>query len=275
MLIDYHLHNRFSPDSSADTRELLKMEQERGIKAVCLTNHAEWFERHSGNAGIFSLKEAEKRFSEIQKELEEIRPEFPAMTLGFGVELQQASGNMEPQRQFIKNTPFDCVLGSVHSVDGVVISTHKGVERLFEKVTEEHAYKKYFENLMEFTAWGHFDVAAHFDVVKKYGTRFYGPFKPEKYEKSIRHILRLMAQKGIGIELNTGSLHERCQELFPHPRILKWALEEGVKHFTLSSDAHKPEEAGKYVHEALIIAKQAGITHLSTYEKQKPTLRLI
>lgn len=271
MKIDYHVHNHFSPDSQASTADLVQAEISHGVAEMCLTNHVEWFNKGEAKCGTFDMEEATRRFDSIIWELEQIRPQFPDFPILLGCELQWVDSWMDDLKTFVQKTPFDCVLGSVHIVDDVVISTNIDVENLFEKATEDHAYGTYFDILQKLVEWGHIDIVAHFDVVKKYGTRFYGPFNPHKYEGKIRPILKTMAQKDIGIELNTGALDRACKELFPHPVILKWALEEGVKHFTLSSDAHEPERAGKRIAEALKIAQEAGLPSISTYRQRKAT----
>lgn len=270
MLIDYHLHNHFSPDSEADTRELLKAEQKLGIKEVALTNHAEWFDHGEAKPGKFDYYEAMRRFETVKWELDNLKADFPDINVALGVELQYQKEHMDELAKFVDDTPFDFVLGSVHIIDGIVISTSKYKDEIFPKMDEEEAWTKYFEDMGKLIEWGHLDVLAHFDIVKKYGHEFYGKFKPEKYKEMIQAVLKKAIDKGIGLELNTGSLYKRCEELFPHPDILKWAVELGMEHFTLSSDAHEVELAGKYCHEALDIAKEVGIPTISTYEKRKP-----
>jgi histidinol-phosphatase (PHP family) len=80
-----------------------------------------------------------------------------------------------------------------------------------------------------------------------------------------------MKKKGIGLELNTHCLYDKCKELFPHPDILKWAVDIGIENFTLGSDGHKLNEVGTGLNEALAIAKKVGIKSISTYEKGVPT----
>ncbi len=271
MLIDYHLHNHFSSDSKADTAELLKTEREYGIRHLCLTNHAETFDIAEHSPSSFDLKEAAARFENIQKELEQIRPQFPDMDIRFGVELQYDEGHMGAVAQFVKTTPFDFILGSVHTIDGILISGGKNASEAFKNMREETAYPRYFEDLLKLVDWGHFDHVAHFDICKKFGHLYYGPFKPGKYKSEIMRVLTAMKAKGIGIELNAGSLHKNCHEIFPHPDILKWCLEMGIEHYTLGSDAHETHRAGRYLAETLAIAKEVGITQVCTYERRKPT----
>ena len=270
MLIDYHLHNHFSPDSETNTAELLKKERELGIKDICITNHSEWFGHKEGEPGIFNYNDAVKRFKTIQEELDELRSQFTDMNIGFGAELQYQEGQLDDLKRFIESLPFDFIIGSVHIIDNIVVSGGAHAHELFERMDEKTAYTRYFEDMMKLVEWGHFDVVGHFDVIKKYGVEAYGPFQPQKYKTIIQKILQTMKEKGIGIELNTACLHQKCNELFPHPDILKWCVDIGIEHFTVGSDAHELSEVGRHLDEALKIAKDAGITTLSTYEKRKP-----
>lgn len=269
MLIDYHLHNHFSPDSNADTREMLLSLQKREIRHVCFTNHAEWFTKGEGKPGVFDEYEAMRRFETIEWELEALKPEFPDMDIRMGVELDYQPHQLSEVEAFLKNTPLDYVLGCVHTLDGIVVATNKNIEQYFDGKTEEEAYTRFFAEQLKLIEWGKLDGIAHFDLIKKYGHQFYGPFKPENHEEAIKQCLKAIKDRNMAIELNTSCLEIKCNELFPHPTILKWAVEIGIEHFTLSSDAHAADTAGKHAKKALEIAKEVGIQALTTYEKRQ------
>ena len=269
MLIDYHLHNRFSSDSKLKTDEIAARAMELGISEICLTNHVETFDPATGD-GIFVYDEAVKRFRKIKTDINDARKRLSRLPIKFGVELEYKEPWMDDMKRFVEKMDLDFMICSVHEIDGVIISSSDFCAQLYEKVDEKYAYTKYFDLLLKAVEWGHFSVIGHFDICKKGGVKFYGPFNPKKYKDRITAILTLVKQKGLGIELNTRCLHEKCNELFPHPDILKWAVEIGVEHFTLGSDGHKLDEVGTGLDEALAIAKDVGIKSISTYEKRVP-----
>lgn len=268
MLIDYHLHNHFSPDSETETTALIEKLKEKGISNICITNHGEWFDKDEGLLGVFDLDEAQKRFASAAQELEVIRKKFPTVNIGLGIEIQYEPSAHKDIESLLNSIPFDFVLGSVHTISSTIISGGKHAGDIFMNMGEEKAYGLYFDTMLEWVQTGLFDVVAHFDICKKYGTDYYGPFKPEKHKDKIMLIIQAMKAKSIGIELNTGSLNKHCRELFPNPVILRWCVQAGIEHFTLGSDAHDTESAGKHIPEALAIAKEAGIKNLSTYSKR-------
>ncbi len=269
MRIDYHIHNHFSPDSDASTEAIVKKALKKGLSAICITNHSETFTESEGTPGRIEA-DAPERFEKARQEIRTFRKKHPELSIGFGAEVQYEN-DMRPVTELVEKTPFDFILGSIHNLDGTNISGHIHAHEFFGQRTEEQAYRRYFEEMMKLIDWGRFDAVAHFDIIKKYGHEHYGPFQPEKYKKILTAILQKMKEKGIGMELNTGSMHSRCKEIFPHPAILKWCVEIGIEHFTLGSDAHEVNEIARHFDEALIIAKEAGIKTLSTYEKGIPT----
>jgi histidinol-phosphatase (PHP family) len=270
MLIDYHIHNRFSSDSKMTTEEIAKKEMSLGVSEICITNHVETFHPVTGD-GIFIYDEAVERFSKIKPDIRKAQKKFPKLPIKFGVELEYLEPHMDDMRRFVEKMDFDFMICSVHVVDKVVISSSDLCGQLYEKVDENYAYTKYFDLLLKTVEWGYFSVIGHFDICKKGGYEFYGPFNPKKYKDRIMAILKTAKQKGIGIELNTKCLHEHCKELFPNPDILKWALDIGIENFTLGSDGHKIDHVGEGLSEALAIAKDVGIKSISTYEKRVPT----
>lgn len=271
MLIDYHIHNHFSPDSNSTTKAIVEESLKKNLSAIAITNHSEMFEEDEGEPGKVILEKDLKRFQEAQIEIEIFQKKYPMLQIGFGGEIQYDEDNMEVITELVRRTPFDFTLGSVHNLDNINISGHKFAQLFFENKTEKKAYTKYFENILKLVEWGQFNIVAHFDIIKKFGHLAYGSFKPENHKEILMRILNVMRQKGIGLELNTGSMHKRCKELFPHPDILKWAVKSGIEHFTFGSDAHEIEGIAQYFDEALNIAKTVGITHLSTYKNGQPT----
>jgi len=239
------------------------------MKEICLTNHVEWHGKE-GKATL-DIEEARERFKKIQAEIEEIQPHFPTLHIKLGAELEYIPKHMEDLKRFVENTPLDFILGSVHIVDGEIIASRKFAHKLFKRMDEKTAYSKYFETLKKMVQWGHFDAVAHFDIPKKGGVDFYGPFEPQKYKIEIVEILNIMKAKNIGLELNTKHVTSACHEIFPHPQILKWALETGIEHYTFSSDAHKAKDVSQHIQKALELAKSVGIKTVSTYKKRVPT----
>lgn len=71
--------------------------------------------------------------------------------------------------------------------------------------TEEEGYREYFESILEnIRAFDDFDVYGHIDYVVRYGPTRNENYTYARYSDVIDEILRLLIEKGKGIEINTG-----------------------------------------------------------------------
>lgn len=82
-----------------------------------------------------------------------------------------------------------------------------------------------------------FSVLAHIDYpVRSWPSENAGPFDPAVFEEEFRHVLRLTAQSGRALEVNT--------RLPLHAIVLTWWHYEGGDAITFGSDAHLPPFVG-------------------------------
>ena len=66
-------------------------------------------------------------------------------------------------------------------------------------------YREYFESILEnIRAFDDFDVYGHIDYVVRYGPTRNENYTYARYSDVIDEILRLLIEKGKGIEINTG-----------------------------------------------------------------------
>ena len=131
------------------------------------------------------------------------------------------------------------IIGSVHVVDGHQVSGGS-VGGYFKDRDISDTYGRYFEVVEEMLEWGGFDVVGHLDLVKRFGTKYYGPFDAAPFESQVRGVLDKMVAKGLGLEVNTSGVGQAPAEPYPGLDILKWAKEAHVATVTIGTDSHRP-----------------------------------
>jgi histidinol-phosphatase (PHP family) len=115
--------------------------------------------------------------------------------------------------------------------DFVLVSVHDWYEGLFASemvklpMPAEESYALYWDEVYKTVCYGGFDALAHFDFPKRY----YG---------------KVMAEKGIAMEINTSSVRQGMEEPMPGKEILDIYKKCGGKYVTIGSDAHIPEDMG-------------------------------
>ena len=268
MIVDFHVHDRRSFDGEAALEAHCRAAREAGVATLCVTNHVERLQE-DGSFRI-DLEEAVARFSRGSEEVDRLRSSMNGVALRLGAELEYRPEWTSALERLQERVPFDFTLGSLHVVDGHNVSGGPDVDRYFEGRTQAETYSRYFEAMLALVEWGAFDVVSHFDLVKRYGHRRYGPYRPQAYEVPIRRVLRRMAAAGLGLEINASGWFQAPGSAYPETAILAWAREEGVPWLTLGTDSHRPGHVGRGLRRALERAREAGWTEITTFRERRP-----
>jgi len=266
-VINFHFHDDRSSDGEAPLLRHCEAAVEAGVTEICVTNHAEIL----GPDGSWQadLDEMRARFLSVGESVREARRLFPDLGVRLGIELEYRPEWTDAFDRLTAEVPFDFVLGSVHMVDGFNVSGGSSKDLFFEGRTQESAYSEYFRALDAMVQWGGFDAVAHFDLVKRYGHRHYGPYEPAAYRHEIQPVLEKMAARGLGIEINTSGVSGPGVP-YPEREILVWARQAGVPTLTIGTDSHRPDSFADGLVEGVLLARSAGWEELTLYDRRIP-----
>jgi histidinol-phosphatase (PHP family) len=264
MLTDYHVHLR--PDEDEATPEL-----------YFTAENAERYRVAAASAGIAELGISEHihRFTaalEIWRHpfwVEQARDDLDAYVAfvagsGFkvGIEADWVAGVEDRIDTVITSRPFDYVLGSVHFVgEGSVDQDRWDVWEL-EKGNPDRVWARYFRALADAARSGLFDVMAHPDLVKVWGAGRPGPDRDPRHYYEIA--VEAFAEAGVAAEVSTAGLRKPAAELYPAKAFAEMLAEAGVP-FTISSDAHVPEDVGYAYDQAVALLQEIGIGEIAVF----------
>jgi histidinol-phosphatase (PHP family) len=173
----------------------------------------------------------------------------------FGIEADYYEGCEDFLREWLPAQGFDLVLGSVHFIKDWGFD-NPSERHVWDAVDVTGTWRAYFELVGKLVDTRLFDVIGHFDLPKKFGYR-----PPESaVNDMVRPVLDRIAERGMGIELNTAGLRKPVREIYPSPLILSLACERAIP-ICFGSDAHSPDEVGSGFPEALALARSVGYTH--------------
>lgn len=161
---------------------------------------------------------------------------------------------------------WDYLIGSVHYLGEKEEFDNPYKMDFWNRTDVEDAWRQYWERFREMAASGLFHIMGHADLIKKFGFRPSGDLRPY-YEPS----LEAMKESGACLELNTAGWRNKCAEQYPDAQFLKMAAEMNIP-LTISSDAHKPEDVGRDFERAADLARQAGFTHLASFQEGRMEL---
>ena len=265
-LADYHLHSTCSPDGSLTMAQVAQTAMDRGLKEICITDHLDtiyW--------GSFAPRDSFD-WPASQKQLQEARALCgDRLLIRYGAELGEAIISFERAETLLKNAPpLDFVIGSVHTTG----EEFHHLDLYYIENRDMDYYdaimRDYLVQTRKLIAWGKFHALGHFTLPLRYIRQHTGmqlSFTP--YMDEVEHILQMLIDRGIALELNTN----RDEGFLPEEKIVRRYREMGGELITIGSDAHAAEHIGLAVPAAQAMLRRCGWRYFTTYEQGKPIFR--
>lgn len=268
MLTDYHVHLRPDEPETPPERYFTAANAERyraaaaaaGVTVLGIAEHVHRFRqaldvwRHP-----FWVEQA---VDDLDAYCEYLLGE----SLRVGIEMDHVPGAEERVDELLSGRPFDYVIGSVHFIGNGAIDHPAFDVWALEGRDPERIWGRYFETLAEAAASGLFDVLAHPDLVKIWGAAT--PLPDGDLRRFYEPAVAAIAESGVAVEVSTAGLRKPVGELYPAPAFAELCIEAGVP-FTLSSDAHLPDEVGRDYEAAIAFMRALGIDEICVFERRE------
>lgn len=262
---DYHVHPDYSIDASPiKIMDYCRKALELNLEEICFTTHIELdpVRREIDNfvfvkgekISVFNHVWLDNYFNEINQAQEEFKD--TNLQIKAGIEIGYIQGSEEHIEKIVNNYPFDFVMGAIHCLDHIAISSMKESPRYFQNKSLKELQKDYFTTLKDAVATGFFDCMAHIDLYIRYGIKHYGTDIFTIHKGVIEPIFKEMARRKMGLEINTSSRRRGLEEFHPIDDIISLAVKSGIEIWTVGSDAHSLDDLGYYIDEALSILKK-------------------
>jgi histidinol-phosphatase (PHP family) len=270
VLTDYHLHLRPDDPNTPAERYFTAENVERYLQAAA-------------NVGVGELGVSEHvyRFADalelwrhpfwVESAEDDLAAycEFVRTTpLRLGIECDFVAGAEDRTASLLERHEFDYVVGSVHFISGGMVD-HEGYDVWEGEGDPDTVWKRYFETVAESANSGLFDIIAHPDLVKVWGSARPRPERDPRffYEPAVEAI----AEAGAAVEISTAGLRKPVGEIYPAPGFAAMCAEAGVP-FALSSDAHLPEQVGFGYDRAQEMLAELGVDRICVFERRRRSL---
>lgn len=254
--IDYHLHTKYSSDSTASPKEHIKQALEMGLDEICFTDHQDYdYPIDSFNVDIESYKD------EILKLKEEYKDQIKII---WGIEIGLDLDHIDEINNFINSNDFDFVIGSIH----VINHTEFYYGEHFKNKTKEQAHKQFFEETLKCVQeFDCFNVLGHMDYICRYGPYPNKLVDHSKYQNIIDEIFRTLISKGKGIEVNTSGYKTLGVNGFPNFNQVQRYYNLGGRIITIGSDSHTSDRVGEHVIDVKKELIKIGFDDVTTFTK--------
>jgi len=264
IITDFHTHSSNSGDSYTPMNQQIESAIQKGIKHLCITEHLDLDYPKMPRENISFDLDTNTYYEEFKTNIEKYSSQIDLL---FGVELGLQPHLADTYHDYIKQWPFDFIIGSSHLCDGCDIY----YPSFYEGKDEAECYRRYFESELEnINSYSGFDVYGHLDYIVRYGPNKDKYYSYEKYKDIIDAILCKLIYLGKGIEINTKAFKAGMAHPNPCEDILKRYLELGGEIITIGSDAHSPDFIASAFDKAEIILKECGFKAYTYFKERKP-----
>ena len=256
-MFDYHMHSKVSFDGQSDALDMALAAKERGLKEICFTDHIDHEIHVEKEIMVFDQQVYNATYNHL---------EVPGLKIRRGMEYGLKVGGKDLLKEDLKRYDFDFVLGSVHFVKELDVY----LEPYWMGKNVKDAYKEFMEEtLLCVQEHEDYDVLGHLTFISK------GRANPtrellryEDHREITDEILRELARKGKGMEINTSGV-DRCGGFLPTADFFRRFKELGGEIVTVGSDTHNVERVGQYSTEACEILKDI-FGYVCTFEGRQP-----
>ena len=262
--VDYHIHERHSADTApgSTVEAYVRRAEALGLGEICFTTHL--IVAGPDMATGISPREMAEYFQEIER-----AQASTDVRLRVGLEVDYFPGEEGCIEAVLEEYPLDFILGALHMVEGCDLGYRYGAKRFFRRPMAEavETYFKWFRGAVES---GLFDVMAHPDYFRRYlpgmGLR---PPTFEEYGSGALEALEAMREHHVGFEVNASGYRHGIGDCYPDRGFVRAAREMGIEAVTIGSDAHRVEDLGGGLRQAVETLLEAGYDGVYTYEGRR------
>lgn len=257
-IVDYHVHSTNSFDGKSSIEEMCRKALKIGISEICFTEHFSVDERDV-SYGFLNYK---KYSSEVENAKKEFRKNL-IINKGLEIGEPHLTQYKKELRYQLGEMELDFIIGSVHNIDGVKLRTY------MQDKSKYDVYYDYFKEVYNMVTNSDIDIVGHMDLMKRYAYEIHGNYDFQDYRKIIGDILKVVIQKGIGIEVNGSGYENKVGEPYPSKEVLLLYRKLGGEIITVGSDAHYYENLAKHNLKIINMLKEMGFKYLHVFKARK------
>ena len=279
MKFDYHMHFEKGDYKVEWAKEFFEAAKKRGLNEIGITEHAHTFPEFEDlyyedlildDSFVGSFQKKWLKTNKFKHTIDDYF-NFMAKLREYGYEAKIGIEvcnfqNQAKVREILDKYPFDYVIGSIHFIRGWAYDSEE-IKAEWQQHSLEDIYEWYTQEIEHLCAGGLYDVLGH-----PFNIRLYKYFPDFDVTPYLLRAVQALKKADMGIDVNTGTYYRYpVQEISPYGDFLKLAKEYELPIIT-SSDAHKPEDCGAYIDDAIKYVKEYGYIEGMTFNKRKRTM---
>lgn len=274
MIGDYHIHIERGNYSKEWIDNFVKFGLSRGIEEFGIVEHTHRLKetisiysniiKDSSRVGAFNNSWLiGKGTIETQNYIDFINGlKNQGYPVKLGIEVCYFEESEDYLRDYLSRYDFDFIIGSVHWIDGWGFDFRESLEQWKERDIAS-LYNSYFNLLIKAAKSELFDIIGHCDSIKIFG------YKPNNRLTEFYHkTSEAFKANNLCVEINSGLMNRyNATEFCPSREFLEILFDYKIP-ISVSSDAHTPEDTGRNIDKAIILAKEIGYKEVQRFENR-------
>lgn len=263
MKFDLHTHHYRCGHADGTIEDYIKAGIDAGLQVIGISDHSPYF-GHEEEQPFPKIAMARSELNHYIEEVLRLKAKYEGkIDVLLGMESDYFPELFQAYRNAYANLPFDYLIGSVHQISGVSIFNRNRWKHLNEEQQIEEK-RLYYKTIADSARTGVFQILGHIDAMKGY----YPAFSDLPAQDTVDETLRVIADCGVAIEINTSGKTKDVGGWYPSQAILERALHYGVE-VTFGSDAHVPSRVGDDWELVRAKLMEIGFKHWVYYKNKK------
>jgi histidinol-phosphatase (PHP family) len=266
LLPDLHIHTPYCQHAKGTMDETVLKAIDMGLPEIGFTGHMPYppgFVEPAPDCVI-----PENLYPDYLKEVEALQSRYGSrIRINLAVEIDYFDRYAAWTGEQVRKQPYDYIIGSMHIVDGVALDYEENVLKadLDKLGGVDGLWERYYQTMEKLIRSELCQIVGHFDLPKKFSitqTR-------KDFTDYIVYLLELIRENNLVVEINTGGKDRSFpKEFYPSNTILELARDKHVD-ITLGSDAHAPEDVGRYFVEATELLRSLGWKTVAVFRNRE------
>lgn len=275
MKIDYHMHFEYGDYNFDWVEKFFDAAKLRGLDEIGITEHSHTFPEFESlyyddlilddsEVGTFQRKWLKtNKFKHTLKDYFDFMNELKKNhAVKIGIEVCNFK-NQSAVKKILDGRNFDYIIGSVHFIDGWGYDAAK-IKDEWTRHNLRDIYESYTAEVEKLAASKIYDVIGH-----PFNIRLFKNFPDFDVTEYLKRVAQVMKKFNLAVDVNTGTKYRYpVGEISPYADFMKVAAQYDLP-IIISSDAHQPEDCGRFCDEAVAYVKSFGYEKVLHFNRRQ------
>ncbi|MBR6014389.1 MAG: histidinol-phosphatase HisJ family protein [Selenomonadaceae bacterium] len=275
MKFDYHMHFEYGDYDLKWVQGFFDAAKKRGLDEIGISEHTHTFPEFEkfyyddlilDNSEVGEFQKVWLKTNKFKHTLKDYFDFMAELQKNHAVKIGIEVCNFKNQsavKKILDDWDFDYIIGSVHFLWGWGYDASK-IKNEWTRHDLKEIYEEYTREVEKLAESKIYDILGH-----PFNIRLFKNFPDFEVTEYLERVAVALKKSDMAVDVNTGTKYRYpVEEISPYADFMKVAAAYELP-ITINSDAHQPEDCGKFHDEAVEYVKTFGYKKISQFTKRK------